>query len=120
MRTKRTWGAILAGGVLTLALAGPAPADIQRVKAVDGDKFKPVHKYIGKGDTVKWRNRDNVGHNVVSTSTNWAYSAELAPGATTKKRFRKRGTFAYRCTYHSGIVDGKCQGMCGFVHVVGG
>ena len=119
MRNKRTWGAVIAGGVLTLALAAPAPADIQRVKAVDGDKFKPVHKYIGKGDTVKWRNRDNTMHDVSAYGGGWTYSVQLQPGDSAKKRFRKRGTFRYRCNIHSGIVDGQCQGMCGFVHVVG-
>ena len=117
---KRTVGTILAGGLLTLALAAPAPAAIQRVKAVDGDKFKPVHKYIGKGDTVVWKNRDNTMHDVSAYGGGWSYSAQLQPGQRTKKRFKKRGTFRYRCNIHSGIVDNQCQGMCGFVHVVAG
>jgi plastocyanin len=84
---------------------------------VDGDKWKPVHKYIGKGDTVKWTNVDDTRHDLTAYGGRWSFAADLDPGESAKKRFKKLGTFKYRCVIHSGIVDGKCQGMCGFVHV---
>ena len=37
---------------------GAAVSAILVVKATDGNKFKPVHKYISKGDKVRWKNAD--------------------------------------------------------------
>nr|MBA2599946.1 hypothetical protein [Actinomycetota bacterium] len=41
----------------------------------------------------------------------------LGSGERTAKRFRRAGTYRYRCARHSSIVDGACRGMCGIVHV---
>lgn len=111
--------ATLAVGMVA-ATGGIAFGDLQRVKAVD-NKFKPKHKYIEKGDKVRWKNRGNNVHNVKATDQrkNWNYFKTIEPGETASKVFKTLGTYAYRCTLHSSMVNGKCEGsMCGFIHVL--
>lgn len=103
---------------LLVSTTGVGLAQTYTVKATSGDAWKKVHTYIGKGDSVRWKNPDTETHDLNAYGGGWQMSAELAPGDTVKKRFRKKGTFRYRCVIHSGIVSGACQGMCGFVHVL--
>jgi plastocyanin len=103
--------------VLLVGLAGTGFAKTYRVKAVSGDKWKKVHTYIGKGDSVTWKNADSEMHDLTSYNGHWV-NEQLNPGDSFKKRFKKKKTYFYRCTIHSGIIGGKCQGMCGFVHVL--
>ena len=107
---------LAAAAVLTVSMGGVGVADTAKVKARSNDTWKKVHTYIGKGDRVKWKNPDSEHHDV-TFYRGINFSAQLPPGDTAKKKFRKKGTSLYRCTIHSGIVDGGCQGMCGFVHV---
>jgi plastocyanin len=114
-RFRRTVLALTAGGLL-LGVSGVGVADTAKVKARSNDTWKKVHTYIEKGDRVKWSNPDSEMHDVTFYRGS-SFSAQLPPGDTVKKKFRKKGTALYRCTVHSGIVDGGCQGMCAFVHV---
>lgn len=104
--------------VLLVSFGGVGLAKTYRVKARANDTWRKVHTYIGKGDRVVWKNRDSKLHDVTAYGKGWKVKRQLEPGDRFKKRFKKRGTFRYRCTIHSGIVGGKCQGMCGFVHVL--
>jgi plastocyanin len=108
--------AILVGVALVLALAGAALAATKTVRA-KGEKWKPVHTYIGKGDKVRWRNPTSKTHDIKGYG-GWSYSKILRPGNTATRKFGQRGTFRFRCVRHSAIVGGRCQGMCGIVHVV--
>src|SRR5688572_31185485 len=103
--------------VLLLTMSGTGWAKTYTVKALSGDKWKKVHTYIGKGDSVRWKNPDSEMHDLTSYNGKWA-NVQLQPGDSFKKKFGKKKTYFYRCAIHSGIVGGKCQGMCGFVHVV--
>jgi plastocyanin len=99
-----------------VSMTGASHADTSTVKARSNDTWRKVHTYIGKGDTVKWKNPDSEVHDLTSYNGRWA-NETLNPGDSFKKRFKKAKTYFYRCNLHSGIVGGKCQGMCGFVHV---
>jgi plastocyanin len=103
---------------LLVTTAGAGLAKTATVKARSNDTWKKVHTYIGKGDSVRWKNPDTEVHDLNAYGGGWKLSEELSPGESVKKRFKKKGTFRYRCVVHSGIVGGKCQGMCGFVHVL--
>lgn len=103
--------------ILLLSMGGTGFAKTFTVKARANDTWRKVHTYIGKGDTVRWKNPDSEVHDVTSYNGRWI-KATLSPGDSVKKRFKKKKTYFYRCTIHSGIVGGKCQGMCGFVHVL--
>ena len=74
-----------------------AAGTVARVKIVDGPAFRPQTIHIARGDVVKWVNKDNITH--TSTSSSWD-SGNIAPGARFKHRFRRAGTFSYRCSIH--------------------
>jgi plastocyanin len=109
--------AILVGLALALSLTGIAVGATSRVRA-SGERWRPKHDYIGRGDRVRWTNPTSRTHDIKAYGGGWRYSKILPPGSQATKRFRQRGTYKYRCVRHSAIVGGKCRGMCGFVHVV--
>ena len=102
---------------LGVAATGVALADTMTVKATSTDKWNPTHAYIGKGDVIRWRNPTGKKHDIRAYGKNWTYHRELAPGTVRRRQFNAIGTFKYRCTYHSAIIDGQCKGQCGWVHV---
>ena len=115
--TRKITISILAGTLL-LVSAEPGLAKTYTVKATASDQWRKTHTYIGKGDRVIWKNPDSEDHDVTAYGGGWKLNETLSPGESVKKRFRKKGTFRYRCQLHSALVGGKCQGMCGFVHVL--
>jgi plastocyanin len=112
--TKR----ILAVGtsLVLLGSAGGAVAATAKVRA-KGEKWRPVHTYIGRNDVVRWTNPTSKVHDLKAYGGGWKLTAILDPGDSVKRKFKKRGTYKYRCVRHSGVVGGKCQGMCGLIHV---
>ncbi|MGH2710208.1 MAG: cupredoxin domain-containing protein [Actinomycetota bacterium] len=115
-RVKRVFVSAVAS-VLLVSMSGTGLAKTYTVKALSKDAWKKVHTYIGAGDSVKWKNPDSEMHDLTSYNGKWV-NTELQPGDSFKKKFKKKKTYFYRCVIHSGIVGGKCQGMCGFVHVL--
>ena len=101
---------------LLLLIAGSSPAASFGVRA-EGERWKPAHRYVTKGDRVVWRNPTKRIHDVTAYGGNWSKKAILDPGERTSKRFSSRGKFTYRCVRHSAMVDGQCDGMCGVIHV---
>lgn len=55
---------------------------------------------IKKGDTVKWIQRDSIGHTITSDSNAWESSAALKNGDVFEHTFAEAGTFTYHCTPH--------------------
>jgi plastocyanin len=103
--------------IMVLSLAAVAVAATRVVKATSTDKWNAKHLYIHVGDAVQWRNPTSRVHDLKSTSGNWSYKRLLDPGERAKRTFGKAGFFKYRCLRHSSLVNGVCQGMCGFIHV---
>lgn len=100
-----------------LALPSVAEAATYPVRA-DGNDWVPKIRRIARGDRIVWRNPTGKTHDVTAYRKNWSYRVVLRPGEKTDpKRFRKVGRYRYRCTLHSGIVDGVCRGMCGVIRV---
>ncbi|HEX6263404.1 MAG TPA: hypothetical protein VF097_11220 [Actinomycetota bacterium] len=109
--------ATLAFSITGIGTPAQAATSIVRMKGTR-NKFRPVHTYIAKGDKVSWRNMSRRVHDVTAYGGGWTFSKVLSPGQRTARRFRKRRTYRYRCVRHSAIVNNRCSGMCGFVHVV--
>jgi plastocyanin len=109
--------AVTLAGALLLGAVGTAAAATSTVKA-RGDRWRPVHTYIGKGDRVTWKNPTSRVHDLKAYGGGWSFGEVLSPGESVSRRFRQLGTYKYRCVRHSAIVGGKCQGMCGLIHVV--
>ena len=87
------------------------------VKATGDRTWRPASMSVAKGSKVVWKNPSDSSHNVVAYKGSWNKSSSLAPGARTSFTFKKAGTYKYRCTLHSDIDDGVCEGMCGKVRV---
>jgi plastocyanin len=115
MTMVRRMTAVLAGVAMVLVLAGSALGATSAVRA-KGEKWKPFHTYIGKGDKVTFRNPTSKTHDVKGYG-GLRLSAVLSPGKSVTKKFGSHGTFKFRCVRHSAIVGGTCRGMCGLVHV---
>lgn len=62
--------------------------------------FTPATLNIHVGDTVVFSNGDDVTHNV---SGDGLSSGDIAAGKSWTHTFDKAGTYAYVCTYHSGM-----------------
>lgn len=113
-----------------IALTAPAVGDTKKFKAMGDDygggwHWMPSKRTIAKGDKIVWKNPTNTQHKVVAYGGKWKKNTTLSPnGGKTKKRFKKTGTFKFRCTInegtpsaHSSLSGGKCSGMCGKVRV---
>ncbi|MGH2672641.1 MAG: cupredoxin domain-containing protein [Actinomycetota bacterium] len=74
---------------------------VQRIRMVDGNRFRPVTVTVARGTRVRWVNRDNVSHTTTSNTGIW--DATLSPGERFARRFRRTGEFDYRCTIHTGM-----------------
>lgn len=122
-RPSRTTSAILtvllAFGLLVM-MSGVGFAARERVRAA-AERWRPAHLFITEGDTVVWRNPEDRRHNVVAYGGGWQFNRMLQPGESARRVFdevRAGGDpYQYRCTLHSALVDGRCEGMCGLIHV---
>jgi plastocyanin len=78
-------------GLAAVAVAGAATVTVNIAR----DGFRPATVTIQAGDTVTWRNRDTVPHQVVAENGAFA-SPVLAPGRAYSFVFRAAGTYRYR------------------------
>ena len=68
-----------------------------------GFAFSPKELSVKVGAKVTWTNMDSAGHDVKATDGSWG-SGTLTNGQTFSKVFDKEGTYAYVCTFHSGMT----------------
>lgn len=116
--------ALIAGATTVALLVSGSPTwsatSSFRASGSPGDfSWSPTSRTISKGDRIRWRNPLSGSHKVVSYTSNWSYDKTVPAGESVAKRFRRRGTFLFRCTLtgHSSLNDGVCSGMCGKVVV---
>lgn len=77
------------------AEAAAAAAEIE----IRGFNFSPDTVRVVVDATVRWINRDDVGHTSTADRGEWA-SPLIEPGKTYSHRFREAGTYTYYCTPH--------------------
>jgi plastocyanin len=81
----------------------PLEAEMQQAAmydvVMDNFSFTPAMASVPVGTTVKWTNRDDVPHNVVSIQQTFK-SPALDTGETFLHRFDVPGTFEYFCSIH--------------------
>ena len=70
---------------------------------MSGFAFSPKELTVKVGTKVTWTNLDSAGHDVKATDGSWG-SGTLTNGQTFSMVFDKEGTFAYVCTFHSGMT----------------
>lgn len=89
---RRLLIALAAGGALaTSAPAGAATIDIR----IERSSFSPADVTVQAGDTVRWANRDNTNHQIVSDAGAFV-SPILGPGKSYSFAFENAGTYRYR------------------------
>jgi plastocyanin len=91
--------------VLPAAAAARSPDDrgaseVRRVRMIDAgiNRFRPARITIDRRDRVRWDNTGSLTHTTTSTDGDW--DGRVAPGDSFTRRFRRTGTFTYRCTIH--------------------
>ena len=89
----------LAVGALVVLLA--APADSATTVSVKDNFFSPKTVSVRKGATVTWKWAGRAAHNVTFRGS--AHSRTQTRGSYSHK-FNNKGSFAYRCTIHAGMV----------------
>ena len=82
-------------------------------------EWDPSSRTIHVGSRIKWTNGTDTSHVVAAYSDNWGKNTTIAPDESTTKKFKKKGTYLFRCTItgHSTLSNGDCSGMCGKVVV---
>jgi len=68
-----------------------------------GFAFSPQELTVKVGTKVTWTNMDSAGHDVKAADGSWG-SDTLTNGQTFSMVFDKEGTYAYVCTFHSGMT----------------
>ncbi|HTP70180.1 MAG TPA: cupredoxin family copper-binding protein [Dongiaceae bacterium] len=108
---RRQWCALsLAGISLVLTTSqvqsnprppvpAPAAAEVKEVK-IDNFSFSPAVLTVAPGTTVKWTNRDDIPHTVVSDDKTTFKSKLLDTDETFSFTFSKSGTYDYFCSVH--------------------
>jgi plastocyanin len=65
--------------------------------------FSPTILYVQPGDTVTWRNTDQLPHVVAGSFSSWGNPTNLAVGETMTHRFPTAGIYSYSCPLHYGM-----------------
>lgn len=64
-------------------------------------KFHPVINVVKPGDTVRFENKDNVVHNIVSLTEDFEFDlGEFKPGMSKSVEFKHKGVVDVQCTIH--------------------
>ena len=96
--------AILFGAVGKLATrAANAPAQAVEVK-IDNFTFAPPTLTVAAGTTVKWVNRDDIPHTVVSDDKSTFKSKAMDTDDSFSYTFTKPGTYISFCSIHPKMV----------------
>ena len=94
----------------TLCVAGVCGAAVQAQRSgartpvthtvtIDAAQFSPAELEVRSGDTVVWVNKDILAHTATSTSGGFD-SKVIDPGKKWTLVVRKKGDFAYVCSFH--------------------
>ena len=63
--------------------------------------FEPATVTVHPGDTVEWKNEDNVPHTATANTPKPGFdSGAIQPGGTWRYDAREKGTYDYICTFH--------------------
>jgi plastocyanin len=86
---------LLIASIVALAAGAVALAAVTRVVAIKPTGFDPATRTISTGDSIRWRNDDNVNHQVVADNGHFA-SPVLRPGQSYTRLFNTSGRYRYR------------------------
>ncbi len=98
MRLLAVVALIMALAPVSVGIGDAATAVRRRVVSVRDNFFQPKVLRIEQGTRVRWINRGSNPHTTTSDTGLW--DADLAPGQSFSRVFRKRGRFPYHCEVH--------------------
>ncbi len=104
-RCQIVWMAIfllalgIGSGAKTYAAPADAPASKETAVKIDNFSFSPGTITIPAGTTVRWTNRDDIPHTVVSDDKTFK-SKVLDTDQEFTYTFTKPGTYSYFCSVH--------------------
>jgi plastocyanin len=93
------FAALVVGGGRMASHAASNPDGPQEVK-IDNFTYAPVTLTVAAGTTVKWVNRDDIPHTVVSEDKSTFKSKVLDTDDSFSYTFSKPGTYTYFCSIH--------------------
>jgi plastocyanin len=101
---RRALVALLAA-VVAAGAGVPAPAHAkpkQWIITIEAMRFAPDVLEVGAGDTVVWKNKDPLPHNVVADNKAF-HSTDIPADGSWTLRNAKAGAYPYTCTLHPGM-----------------
>lgn len=114
IRVRRTLVAV-AALTTVIVLVSPSQAGNVTVRG-NNEAWHPKTAKISEGEKVTWKAVD-MTHTVTAWKGDWTKNVTLSAGEKTHKTFNNTGTYWFRCTIHSSLAGGNCDGMCGKVKV---
>ena len=96
-------GGFLLAGAGRIASQATGNAKATEVK-IDNFTFAPVTLTVATGTTMKWVNRDDIPHTVVSEDKSTFKSKALDTDDSFTYTFTKPGTYTYFCSIHPKMV----------------
>jgi len=94
-----TAAVIWIGGAPLGAQRGTTRKPATHTVTIDGSQFTPAKLTVNSGDTVVWVNKDILAHTATSTAGGFD-SKVIEPGKSWKLVVKKKGDFAYTCSFH--------------------
>jgi plastocyanin len=104
---KNIFEAWLTKPVRSVPQGGVHIVDIPKATETVRDKFRPDNIIIGKGDTVRWVNSDNISHLLGSMpfiGEGGLSSPDIAPGKSWEYTFDEPGEYFYICFIHRAMI----------------
>ncbi|HET6150760.1 MAG TPA: plastocyanin/azurin family copper-binding protein [Polyangia bacterium] len=90
--------------IVTGLLLSRVSAGEKHVVSQKGKSFSITELKVKVGDTVEFKNDDDVSHNVFSVSKSQPFNTKMqTPGADTAVTFTTEGTVEVRCAIHPGM-----------------
>ena len=115
---RRLIALAFAATLIGTVAAQPAQAAvvIKGVSTTSGFGWKPHAVSVAKGTKVVWKAVEGT-HTVTAWKGPWSKNTTIAQGTQTSFTFKQTGVYKFRCRFHSTLVNGVCNGMCGRVTV---
>ena len=86
--------------------ATPVTASIPvGARTLGTNSYVPNPITVTSGGTITWTNSDTIAHTSTSTDAGAVFDSGTIPaGGKFSFTFQNKGTFAYKCTFHAGMV----------------
>jgi plastocyanin len=103
--TGRTAAIVAALCVLTVCAAAfrvdaaAARTPVTHTVTVDAARFSPADLTVNVGDSVVWVNKDILAHTATTLKPGFD-SKVIQPGKSWRYTVKKKGEFAYTCSFH--------------------